>query len=188
MIAHNGKYKSAKSQPAHLLYDGETIVGSINELTVQNVTDDSISLTWKYESDADGFNVKVQALRPYPNLAPRTTKTKNITLKLAPGAFYQFEVINEIKNIFRIYYRIFYSFKVYAYKKNLVGPVAIISSRTPGAVLPVINDVQAVLGDEPGTVKLSWEKPNYVKKLNWLYGVYYGIKKEELFESKSFST
>lgn len=92
MIAHNAKYKSAKSQPAELLYDGETVVGSINDLTIQNITDESIALSWKYEGDAEGFNVKVQALRPYPNLAPRTTKTKNITLKLAPGTFYQFTV------------------------------------------------------------------------------------------------
>lgn len=73
---------------------------------------------------------------------------------------------------------------MYAYKKDLVGPLAIISSYTKGVALPEIKDVQAVLGDEPGTVKLSWEKPKYVKTVNWLYGIYYGIKEEELFESK----
>lgn len=94
MVARNIRYKSARPAPAKLVYDGERFIGSIDELTVQDTTDDSISLSWKYEGAADGFNVDVHAPWPYPNLASRTTKTKNITLRLAPEVQYQFTVSN----------------------------------------------------------------------------------------------
>lgn len=51
-----------------------------------------MSFSWKYDDEADGFNVKAFAEVPYPQLPPQVTKTKNITMKLAPGVNYRVEV------------------------------------------------------------------------------------------------
>ncbi|KAJ8922708.1 hypothetical protein NQ315_007743 [Exocentrus adspersus] len=168
VVAYNSKYKSPRSEPVKLLYDGETNIGNIEDLKVVNSSDEGVSLAWNYEGRAEGFNVMITTDWPYPRLAPRTTKTKNIALKLAPGARYQFEV--------------------YAFKNNLVGPTSTVTAKTPGITLPKINNVVVVLHDDLSTVKLSWERPKYVKDVNWLYGVYYGIKEDDLFEKPAQMT
>ncbi|KAJ8960391.1 hypothetical protein NQ314_006081 [Rhamnusium bicolor] len=169
VIGHNRKYQSNQSHPVRLLFDGETNLSFVKELKVQNVTDESISLSWIYEGDADGFNVVVHTDRPYPDLPSTITKTNNITLKLAPGANYHFEIN--------------------AFKKELIGPVSYISASTTGNVLPKINTLQAILLKEVGTtVKLSWERPKYSRKLNWMYGIYYGINQEQLFNKPMLIT
>lgn len=72
-----------------------------------------------------------------------------------------------------------------AFKKNLVGPSTSINIKTQGNPLPKINTLEATLLKDVGTsVKLRWERPKYLKKVNWLYGIYYGISADKLFESK----
>lgn len=72
-----------------------------------------------------------------------------------------------------------------AFRKNLTGPPTSIHIRTQGNPLPTINTVEATLLKEVGTsVRLRWESPKNLKKVNWLYGVYYAILPEELLESE----
>lgn len=52
----------------------------------------TVSLSWKYDNDAEGFNVTIKSDTSYPVLPGQSTSTKNITLKLAPGAIYVIEV------------------------------------------------------------------------------------------------
>lgn len=71
------------------MFDGETNIQMIKDVTVTNDTEGSCTFTWKYDGDADGFNVTAQADRPYPNIPPKITSSKNITIQLAPGAWYR---------------------------------------------------------------------------------------------------
>lgn len=102
--AQNSLYVSKKSEPYKFTYDGETNVVSIKDLSVTNENEDNITISWKYDEDADGYNVQTSAERPYPELPPNVTNTKNITLTLAPGANYRitvstFQCINGNKNL-----------------------------------------------------------------------------------------
>lgn len=75
--------------------------------------------------------------------------------------------------------------QVNAFRHNLVGPSSVIKLSTKGNPLPTINTLEAVLLKDVGTsVKLRWEEPKYLKKVNWLYGVYYAVLPEKLFESE----
>ncbi|KAJ8982348.1 hypothetical protein NQ317_013098, partial [Molorchus minor] len=169
VVAHNKKYQSKKSEPAKLIFDAETLSYAVKEIRVNNVSDEGVSLSWKYDGDADGFNVTVHPDKPYPDLPPSIVKTNNITMKLAPGANYHFEIN--------------------AFKKGLIGPVSSISARTTGNPLPSINTLVAMSVKDVGTsAKLSWERPKYSKKLNWVYGIYYGINHEEIFKKPQQTT
>ncbi|XP_023026610.2 sortilin-related receptor [Leptinotarsa decemlineata] len=168
VVAYNKKYSSNKSEPVTLVFDGHTNVTVIKNLTVTEV-EDVISLSWTYDGEADGYNVVTAAERPYPNFPSRVTKTNNITLRLAPGANYRIEVN--------------------AFKKDFIGPSAVISLRKSGKVLPEVNITQSIVLKEIGTtVKLSWDRPKYSKKVNWVYGVYYGLTLDQLFEKPQYTT
>lgn len=64
-----------------------------------------------------------------------------------------------------------------------MGPSSSVIVSTKGPPLPTIETLTAELGKEPGSVKLVWQKPSYTEDANWIYGVYYGVKEDELFES-----
>lgn len=85
-------YVSNLSDPCNFTFDGETNVESVKELKVLNENDDNITISWKYDELADGFNVHVHADRPYPNLPSNVTKLKSLTMKLAPGVDYSISV------------------------------------------------------------------------------------------------
>ncbi|CAH1280545.1 unnamed protein product [Diabrotica balteata] len=168
VIAHNRKYQSKKSLPATLIFDGKASIEGVKNIKVKE-EDDSISLTWDYSKEAEGFDVRIFIDRPYPNLPPRTTSSKNITLKLAPGVNYKVGIK--------------------AIKKDLVEPTAYISFRKAGNSLPEIESLQVIALQDIGTaVKLRWDRPKYAKKVNWTYGVYYGINHQQLFESPRNTT
>ncbi|XP_050504150.1 sortilin-related receptor-like isoform X5 [Diabrotica virgifera virgifera] len=168
VIARNRKFESKKSLPATLMFDGTSNIEGVKNIKVKE-EDDTISLTWDYSKEVEGFDVRVFTDRPYPNLPPRTTSTKNITLKLAPGVNYKVGIN--------------------AFKKDLVGPTSYISFRRAGNSLPEIESLQVIVLKDIGTaVKLRWDRPKYAKKLNWMYGVYYGINHQQLFESARNTT
>ncbi|XP_057669254.1 sortilin-related receptor-like [Diorhabda carinulata] len=168
VIVHNRKYESVKSAPVHLIFDGETNVSMVKNISVIE-SDDSISLKWIYDGEADGFNVRTFADRPYPDLPSRITKTTNITIKLASGTNYRFEIN--------------------AFKKDLTGATKSITVKKSGHPLPAIDSLQVTLMKDVGTsVKMRWEKPKYLKMLSWLYGIYYGTNHDQLFEKPRYTT
>ncbi|CAG9822420.1 unnamed protein product [Phaedon cochleariae] len=167
VIAYNRKSSSNKSEPAKLRFDGETNVSVVSNFVVKE-TDETISFSWDYAGEADGFNVRPVAGIGYPELPTVTTKTRNVTMRLAPGVNYRIEVN--------------------AFKKTLVGPTIAITIGREGKPLPEISISQAIVLKVGTTVKLSWERPKYVKKLNWMYGIYYGTNHEQLFEKPRFIT
>nr|CAI5865438.1 unnamed protein product [Callosobruchus analis] len=173
VIAHNKYYASNKSESVTLVYDVNT-VSNIKNLSVLNQTEESVTISWQYEGDTDSFNVKVQAIdqitdRFYPNLPLYTTKNKNFTMRLAPG-------LN-------------CSVTVTAFKKNLEGPPSVINIKRIGKPLPIVSNFEARVIKDVGTaVKVTWERPKYLKKLNWVYGVYYGLTISELLEKPRLRT
>jgi hypothetical protein len=166
VIAHNKKYESKRSEVATLKFDGDPKLPEIEFLKVNKVSENSVSLSWKYNKTVEGFNVNIIPEKEYPRMEVRTTKTSSITIdNLAPGAHY--------------------TFLVNAFKKTFVGPESRLQVITPGKTLPEVSSIQGKAVKEHGTsVKLSWDPPKDSRKVAWTYGVYYGIEEEELYESE----
>lgn len=58
-----------------------------------------------------------------------------------------------------------------------------ISAKTSGEPLPVVQVLDALLDKSVGTsVKLSWQRPKDSRKVNWVYGVYYGLNEDDTLE------
>ncbi|CAG9863395.1 unnamed protein product [Phyllotreta striolata] len=166
VAANNVRYSSQKSLPAHLIMDTDQLFNHIKDFQINEAND---FVSWKYDLEAEGFKVKIIPEDSYPAMDPLETKTQNISVKLAPGVTYKFEIN--------------------AFSKDLEGPSKFVTIKTKGKPLQDINTLQVTLLKDIGTaVKLRWEKPKDVKKINWLYGVYYGVSEEELFEKAKNTT
>lgn len=138
---------------------------------MENSTDSTITLSWKYTKHVDGFNVQVSS-DMYPRFPLRRTTTTNITIdNLPPGA--QFTIFVQV------------------FKKDMVGPDCVISAQTTGSSLPEVVIGSSTLDNLTGTtVYLSWnetvEESESRRNVEWVYGVYYGIDDESLSESEFF--
>lgn len=84
---------SQLSEPYKFTFDGETNVVAVKDLKVASENEDNITFVWKYDEEADGFSVHVYVDRPYPHIPPNVTKTRSLTMKLAPGVNYRITVI-----------------------------------------------------------------------------------------------
>lgn len=65
------------------MFDDKTNI--IRNLSVINQTDDTITISWLYDGEADGFNIIPRTERPYPDFPMNTTKAKQFELALPPG-------------------------------------------------------------------------------------------------------
>lgn len=92
MLAQNSLHVSKTTGPCNFTFDGETIVEAVKDLMLLRETESNITISWKYDIEADGFNVYTSSERPYPYLPPNTTKAKTLTMTLAPGASYKIRV------------------------------------------------------------------------------------------------
>ncbi|XP_031339670.1 sortilin-related receptor-like [Photinus pyralis] len=170
VIAHNRAHESNHSDIKSIIFDGDSDLNAVINLSVVSKTTNSISLSWQYERAVDGFTVKIEALHPYPQLPSRTTTAKNIVMdNLAPG--------------------VYYTFKVKAFRKSFQGIPSSIAARTSGDPLPVIHKLEALVDKSVGTsVKLTWERPKDSRKVAWVYGVYYGLNEEETLQKSRLNT
>lgn len=169
VVAFNTLHQSEPSSPATITFDGKTSVDPIKDLIVANVTNTTVTLSWSYNGESDGFSINVTADKQYSKLPPYTTKNKNYTAILAPGARYVFEV--------------------YAFRNGLHGPHSQIETVTRGSPLPIIQITDSrTVKDVGTTVKLSWQRPEKYGKVAWTYGVYYGINQENLFKAVRYRT
>ncbi|KAK4886327.1 hypothetical protein RN001_002598 [Aquatica leii] len=170
VIAHNKAYESKHSEVKSIVVDGDSDLETVTNLSITAKTNDSISLSWHYEKLVDGFIVTVEAQYPYPRLPSKTTSSKSIVINnLAAG--------------------VYYTFKVHPYKKLFQGKPRGIAAKTSGDPLPIINNLDALVDKAVGTsVKLSWERPKDNRKVNWVYGVYYGLNEEETLEKSRLNT
>lgn len=51
-----------------------------------------------------------------------------------------------------------------------------------GQQLPTVNNVKATSAQN--VVKLSWDAPKDKRKSAWMYGIYYGVTMQEVFQGK----
>ncbi|XP_044254445.1 sortilin-related receptor-like isoform X1 [Tribolium madens] len=170
VIAHNKKYESKQSKVTKLKFDGDAKLHEIQNVKVDKKTENSVTLSWKYNKTVEGYTVAIIPPNDYPRMLSRVTKTKSITVdKLAPGTRY--------------------TFKINAYKNAFTGPEVDIIVITDGVMLPEVPSLQGKLVKEVGTsVKLSWGVPKDSRKVTWTYGVYYGIDADELYEKSRYET
>lgn len=75
-----------------MVYDGKTSVSEILSLTVTEVTNQSITLSWKYNGTPDWFVVRTKVDQYYPPIPVIRNASLTQTIKLAPGTHYTFEV------------------------------------------------------------------------------------------------
>lgn len=168
---NNRKYGSKTSAVAMIVFDGDANLHNVSNLKVENSTNSSISLSWKYTKPVDGFNVQLLS-GMYPRFPTRRTTTTNITIdNLPPGA--QFTII------------------VHAFKNGMVGSDCVIHAQTTGNSLPQIVINNGTLDNLTGTtVYLAWnkavEESGSTRNVEWVYGLYYGIDDESLSESEYF--
>lgn len=143
----------------------------VQDISITDHTNSTISLKWAYSKNADGFNITITPIEDrYPNFPVWTTKKSFVTVtNLAPGATY--------------------SIKVFAFRKSFSGPEALIIARTSETPLPEVSITTAELvKDIAPTVKLIWDRPKGPLKVTWVYGVYFGANVSELRNGYKFNT
>ncbi|CAH0560374.1 unnamed protein product [Brassicogethes aeneus] len=170
VIAINNKFESNKSIVGTLNYDGKTFLEAFKDLSVKDVTNHSVALAWKYDGEQpEGFLVKTFTERLYPALPYMKTTNNSLTINLAPGTTYHFEV--------------------YAFRNTLNGPSSFLTVKTKGFPLPQVANLEAILIKQTGTgVKLTWDRPKDGRKVKWNYGIFYGITEEELVSKTRLRT
>ncbi|XP_022913328.2 sortilin-related receptor-like isoform X1 [Onthophagus taurus] len=170
VIAHNAKHSSGLSEVVTIVFDKDAEVEAVENLRVTAQDEHNISLAWDYEKRYDEFLVEITVRSPYPKLQPRRTNTTKIDIKnLSPSVLYQFEVRSV--------------------HKQFKGPYSYIATYTNGTSLPEVPNLSVMINkNEATSVKVSWDRPKYAKKANWMYGVYYGLTVDEVLEKPRFNT
>lgn len=166
--ARNREYQSSESNVATLTFDGSANIDDIEDLRVSDITNNSVTLSWRKIKDADGYNVSPRGPTPYPGMPTLTTQDNSLIVKnLAPGTKYIFEVN--------------------ASKKNYVGRPASTTATTKGTPLPSIVNLEAHLVKSHGTtVKLTWDPPKSSRKIKWQYAIHYALNMQEFFKGTFF--
>ncbi|KRT81787.1 Fibronectin domain-containing protein [Oryctes borbonicus] len=170
VIAYNGKHASGMSEVKKILFDGDVQIDIIRDLTVVNHYDNNVTLSWTYSKPYDGFIIDIEVREPYPRLPSRKALITNITIThLAPA--------------------VLYTFKVRSFQKQFEGPESAISASTSGASLPELIGLQLILHKESGiAVKISWDVAVDSRKVNWVYGIYYGLTADETLSGWKYNT
>lgn len=166
-MAQNGAALSEQSEVKTMVFHYLPLIQS---LTASNITANSVSLSWKYPHECDGFMILVNIRYPYPKQSNHIVTSKNITIdNLPPGV--------------RI------TFKVAAFKGSYTGPSLETFASTVGdqlATIP-IRDLNLVK-DMGNSVKISWDRVKDSRKVKWVYGVYYGLTADDLLEGARLNT
>lgn len=164
--ARNRKQESMSSKLIQLTFDGTSNIDQIVGLTLLDMDEHSMILSWNKIKKADGYIVQLVLPHPYPKIEPiKTQETKVKVSNLVNGAQYVA--------------------RVSAYVKNYTGRSQSLILKRNGAPLPEIQGIETKRdGDH---IRISWRKPSgFNDKLT--YGIYYGINLEELFDLPKHKT
>ncbi|XP_014221695.1 sortilin-related receptor-like [Trichogramma pretiosum] len=170
VIVKNSQHVSESSNVATITYDGSSNIDDIQDLRIVEMSNHSISLSWKRMSYADGYIITTKGPLSYPNLEQHTTTSNSYVVDgLAPGTRYVFEVS--------------------ATKKNYIGKPSAINGMTKDQPLPTISNLEPTLLKSHGTtIKLSWDPPKSSRKIKWQYAVHYALKMPDLWKAPKFKT
>ncbi|XP_049769267.1 sortilin-related receptor-like [Schistocerca cancellata] len=170
VIARNGEHRSNNSVGATIKFDGSAVSVSVNDLRASAVSETAVSVAWERVPDADGYIIKTRSRVPrYPAVPPVNTTRANATVgKLSPGVRYLFIVS--------------------AYRKSFVGPDNVVEAKTLGVELPPVARISTTIDTYAGNVQLKWAPPKTEAKVDWIYGVYYGVTLDELLSGPRMTT
>ncbi|KAG1664064.1 Sortilin-related receptor [Nymphon striatum] len=153
--------RSNPSNATQLKYITSVIIGKIKGLSVTSLNDTSIILKWKPLHNVQEYRIKYLSsdiLAQYPEITTNETYVK-IT-NLSPNTNYIFKV------------------RGYQHKLNNSGDSSDIRFFTVGQELNPPSELSASVS---GTiVKLTWKPPLDNRKLEWSYGIYYGLSTVEM--------
>ncbi|XP_063217852.1 sortilin-related receptor-like [Bacillus rossius redtenbacheri] len=170
--AKNGGGVSNDSKPAILEFDGSAIIELVQGLVASEVDAHTVQLSWMSLGNVPGYTVKMRANPPYPEVMDPLTVSDNKAniSNLAPGASYVFEVAGT--------------------NDSVTGPWSSISVKTDGFPLPEVENVRVTLDTSHRTiVNLRWDAAkSSAYKQQWLYGIYYGLRTEDLYKKPLYTT
>lgn len=66
----------------------------------------------------------------------------------------------------------------------ILGFPAFIESKTLGKEIPLVTGLNTTLLEDGTTVNLTWDVPKSFPYQSWVYGIYHGVRMEELVEGK----
>ncbi|XP_067129295.1 sortilin-related receptor-like [Centruroides vittatus] len=158
----SGNLESENSPPVYLEFDKDYISSPIEDLSVSNITDNSLVVSWKNNFD----KVDKYCLLYHPNYENDylpwkqiNTTSNNVKVDLlSPGTTY--------------------IFKIFALKNDISGPAKSIERTTLGKPLSSVSNIKSIV---KGTkVILQWDSINDKRSNKWIYGIF-------MFQ-KSFNT
>lgn len=165
--ARNSKNESPSSRLVRLTFDNASDMDRLTGLHVTHIGGDYIQVEWNPIKGVDGYSIQTSLPQRYPKLKPnQTTDTK-------------FKVANLIQGVN-------INIKVSGFKKNFFGRPASISSILPGSALPEIP--QFNITDKNDLPEIKWTAPTGIAQKNLVYGIYYGITLDELYEEPKLTT
>ena len=188
--AKNRKHEGLSSKIVQLIFDGTSNIDSIAGLSLKNMDEHSMTLSWdkikkvcslivllqnvkfliKYFAiQAEGYIIQLVLPHPYPRIDPIKTEDTSVTVE---------NLVNGAQYVAR----------VSAYVKNYTGRSQSLILKRNGAPLPDIQGIQT--SRENDNVKLSWSKPTVpgIGNQKITYGIYYGTNLEELFDLPKHKT
>lgn len=156
--ARNRKQESMSSKLIQLKFDGTSNIDQIVGLTLQDMDENSMTLSWTRVKKAEGYIVQLVLPHPYPKIAPYRMSTPSIKIpNLVNGAQYVA--------------------RVSAYVKNYTGRSQSLILKRNGVALPEVQGIETKR--EGDYIRISWRR---VPDRKYRYGIYYGTSLEELFD------
>lgn len=162
--ARNRKQESMSSKLIQLKFDGTSNIDQIVGLTLQDMNENSMTLSWTKIKKAEGYIVQLVLPHPYPKIEP--IKTTSTTVKIP-------NLVNGAQYVAR----------VAAYVKNYTGRSQSLILKRNGAALPEVQGIETKR--EGDYIRISWRR---VPDQKYTYGIYYGTSLEELFDLPKHKT
>lgn len=167
MKARNRKQESMSSKLVQITFDGTSNIDQIVGLTLLDMDENSMTLSWNKIKKAEGYIVQLVLPHPYPKIEP--IKTQSTSVKIP-------NLVNGAQYVAR----------VSAYVKNYTGRSQSLILKRNGAPLPEVQGIETSRdGDH---IKISWRKVPQDKNEKTVYGIYYGTNLEELFDLPKHKT
>lgn len=159
--ARNRKQESMSSKLASLKFDGTSNIDQIEGLTLVDMDETSMTLSWTKMMKADGYVVQLVLPHPYPKIA--SVRTHDTTIKVT-------NLVNGAQYVAR----------VSAYVKTYTGRSQSLILKRNGSPLPEVQGIETKR--EGDHLRITWRRVPQEKNEKFVYGIYYGTNLEELFD------
>ena len=165
--ARNRKQESMSSKLIQLKFDGTSNIDQIEGLTLQDMDETSMTLSWNKIKKADGYIIQLVLPHPYPKIAPLKTQSTSYTIP---------NIVNGAQYVAR----------VSAYVKNYTGRSQSLILKRSGSPLPEVQGIETK--KEGDHIRISWRRVPQEKNEKFTYGIYYATNLAELFDLPKHKT